>query len=136
MFGIFHGRSSHYRKSFLCLFFAIVIFVCTAYEKPELDRLVYAGRNNTSSVTSLKNDVDDVITNEFTGYSVVKCISSRKSVTGKFAGSRVNSLYAVLNSLFVLAGIFVLLCISSRRPILTSHRLIIAYIHDSDGMKP
>ena len=135
MFRLFHDRNGHYRTSFLCFVFIFVLVVCTAYEKPELDKIACAGFGSSSSITSPEHDFCDVFTNEFTGSSVVKCISPRNTVTRRFAGSKAASVYAVISSLFVLKGTFVLYHIHFYRPVLTSHRLIIAYIHDLDGMK-
>ena len=134
MFRLFRDKNGHYRRFFLC--FIIVLIVCTVYEKPEFDRITYAGFGNSSSIASPENNTYDIFTNVFTGYSVVKCITSRNSATGRFTGSRTTPVYAVINSLFVLIGTFVLYHIYFYRPVSTSHKWIVAYIHDLDGMKP
>ena len=136
MFRLFHDKNGHYRRFFLCFVFVIVLSVCTVYEKPELDRITYAGFGNSSSIASPENNTYDIFTNEFTGYSVVKCITSRNPASGRFTGSRTTPVYADINSLFVLIGTFVLYHIYFYRPAATSHRWIVAYIHDLDGMKP
>ena len=136
MFRMFRDRSIYHRRSFLCFVFIFVLAVCAAFENPELDQSAYAGLDGSGSIASPKKDYNDVFTNEFTGYSVVKCITSRNSDAGRFAGSGTPSVYAVIKSLLVLIGTFALFRIYFYRPVLTSHRLIITYIHDLDGMKP
>ena len=136
MFKLFHEKNGHYRRSFLCCIFAFVLIICTAYEKPEPDRISYSGFGDSGSITSPGTNTCDIFTNEFTSYSVVKCITSRNSEIGRFAGSRTASAYAIINSLFVLTGTFVLSHIYFYRSASTSHRRIVAYIHDLDGMKP
>ncbi len=136
MFRLSHDKNGQYRKFFLCFIFSIVLIVCTVYEKPELDKISYAGFGNSSSITSPETDTYDIFTNEYTGYAVVKGITSRNSVAGRFTGSKTTPVYAVINSLFVLIGTFVLYHIYFLRSVSTSHRWIVAYIHDLDGMKP
>lgn len=135
MYKLFRGRNGHYRKSFLCFIFICIIVVCAAYDKTEIDKLSYAEMNNTSSISSLKNEYCDIFTNEFTCYSIVKSVSSRNLVTRRFDGSKVNPAYAVITGLLVLIGTFVLFAYISIRTVSTSHRYIISYIHNLDGMK-
>lgn len=136
MFTSLHGRSSYYRRSLLCLFFICILVVCTAYDKPELDKFSCLGTSNTSSISSSVNGFYEIFTHEFAGHSCVKSISSRNPVIRRFSGSKAASAYAVISNLFVFIGTCVLIRKYFYRTVLTSHRFIINYIHNLDGLKP
>ena len=136
MFRSLHDRSSYYKRNLLCLFFIAVLVLCTASEKPELKLFSFQGFGSSNSIASPEDVFCDILANESAGYSVVKCISYGKSAIGKPAGTGMTPAYALINSLFVLIGTFVLYRIYFYRLVFTSHSLIIAYIHDLDGMKP
>ena len=76
------------------------------------------------------------ISDEITVYSAIKNIVSEKPVTGRAAGSREPMNYAAICDLFILAGICVFLFLYFFSDLATSHRFIITYIHNLDGMKP
>ncbi|MBO6214704.1 MAG: hypothetical protein J6N76_04115 [Lachnospiraceae bacterium] len=136
MFRLFYSRSGHYRRIFLCLFFVLVLTLSAACDSSEHDRAEYVGLGHSSSIETGENDLSDFITNEFSGYSLVKYISAKNPVTGKLSGSRTASSYTVISLLLMLICAFALCNIYFSRPVLTSRHFIISYIHDLDGMKP
>lgn len=138
MFKLFSDRSSHDRRSLLCFIFICVLAICIAHEKPEFDQLTVEKTTRSSSIVFPENDFHDVFTNELSGYSVVRYISSRNAEIGKPVKVKASPLYAAVNSLTVLTGTFVPFHIYSyiHRFVVTSHQIIISYIQDLDGMKP
>ncbi len=136
MFALIRDGSRRYRRTFLCIFFIFALVVCTVSKKPNLDKPSCVGGGNACSIELSESDFYDIITNDFSGYSVVKCISTKNSVFGRYAGSKATVLCVVVISLFVLLGSLSHYHIDTYRPVRTSHGLIIAYIHNLDGMKP
>lgn len=136
MFKLFPDRSSHDRRSLLCFIFICVLAICFAHEKPEFDQLTVEKTNRSSTIVFPENDFQDVFTNELSGYSVVRYISSRNTELEKPVNVKASLLYAAVNSLIVLTGTFVLFHICIYRFVVTSHQFIISYIQNLDGMKP
>lgn len=136
MIKLFSDRSSHDRRSLLCFVFVCVLAICIAHENPEFDQLTFERTDCSSTFVFPENGFQDVFTNEISGYSVVRYISSRNTELGKPVKVKAVPLYAVVNGLIVLTGTFVLFQIYFYRSVVTSHQFIISYIHDLDGMKP
>lgn len=136
MFDVLRDRNIRYGRSFLCFIIVCILLVCTANEKPEVEVLTYADSNNVSLIFSPGNEFYDIVSDEITVYSAIKNIVSEKPVTGRAAGSREPLNYAAICDLFILAGTCVFLFLYFFSDLATSHRFIITYIHNLDGMKP
>jgi len=119
----------------LCFIFVCILVVCAAIERPEFEKLSYSDANNAGSITAPENEYCDIVSDEITSYSVIKSIISKKPTAGKTIGSREPMVYAVIGNLFILAGICVFFLLYFHRELTTSHRFIISYIHNLDGMK-
>ena len=136
MFDVLHTRNSSYSSSLLCFIIVCILVVCAADVRPEFEKLVYAGSNNAGSITSPGNEFYDIVSDEVTGYSVIKSVVSKKSTKGRTAGSRKQLSYAVIGDLFIFTGICMLFLLYLYRELTASHYFIITYIHNLDGMKP
>lgn len=136
MFNVQHIRNSRYSGSLLCFIIICILVVCTANERPEFEKLSYSDSNNASSITLPENEYYDIVSDEITSYSVIKSIVSKRPTAGKTIGSRERMVYAVIGDRFILAGICVFFLLYFHRELTTSHRFIISYIHNLDGMKP
>ena len=134
---LLYDRKSHFSRFFLCFLFIITLVVCTAYDKSEIEKFDYTGGiNSESTISSTDSEFYEIISNEITGYSVIKNIALKNSATGRHAGFRAPLNYAVINELFLLIGTCVLFILYFFRNSATSHHFIITYIHNLDGMKP
>ena len=129
-------KSHRYGRAFLCLIVACILIVCTACEKPESERLSYAGMNNENTISSTDSEICDIIVSEYTGFSVLKDIASRNSVNGRLAGFRTMPACVVISSVHVTVGTCTFFLLYLLRDLVTSHHFIITYIHNLDGMKP
>lgn len=128
-------KSRH--SSPLLFFLAVcILVVCTAYEKPDIEKLSYSGMNSVSTISSPEREICDIVAKEYTGCSVLKEAVSRKSLTGRFTGFRTSPACATVNDLFVLIGLFGIFLLAFCRDLVTSHSIIISFIHNLDGMKP
>ena len=128
-------KSRH--SSPLLFFLAVcILVVCTAYEKPDLEKLSLSGMNNASAISSPETEVSDIVAKEYSGCSAIKEAASRNSVTGRFAGFRTSPACVAANDLFVFIGLFGIFLPLFRRELVTSHSIIISFIHNLDGMKP
>ena len=137
MYHLLYDRKSHFSRFFLCFLFIITLVVCTAYDKSEIEKLDYTGGlNSESTISSTDSEFYEIISNEITGYSVIKNIASKNSATGRHAGFRASFDYEIVNELFLLIGTCVLFILYFYRNLATSHHFIITYIHNLDGMKP
>ena len=137
MYHLLYDRKSHFSRFFLCFLFIITLVVCTAYNKSEVEKLDYTGGlNSESTISSTDSDFFEIISNEITGYSVIKNIASKNSATGRYSGFRVSFDYKIVDELFFLIGTCVLFILYFYRNLATSHHFIITYIHNLDGMKP
>lgn len=136
MFDVKHIRNSRYNSSLLCFIIVCILFVCTANDRPEFEKLSYTDSNNASTITSPENEHYDIVSDEITSYSVTKSIVSKRPTAGKTIVSREQMVYAIIGNLFILAGICLFFLLYFHRELTTSHRFIISYIHNLDGMKP
>ena len=135
MFKILHYRNNRYSSSLLFFIVLCILVVCTANEKPELEKLSYAGSNNSSSITSSWNELYDIVFDDVTSYSVIKSIVSKKTTAGKTIGSMEHLTCVMIGSLFILVGICIYFLKHFYRKNTSSHHFIITYIHNLDGMK-
>ena len=136
MYHLLYDRKSHFSRFFLCFLFIITLVVCTAYNKSEVENLDYTGGlNSESTISSTDSDFFEIISNEITGYSVIKNIASKNSATGRYSGFRASFDYKIVDELFLL-GTCVFFILYFYRNLATSHHFIITYIHNLDGMKP
>ena len=137
MYHLLYDRKSHFSRFFLCFLFIITLVVCTAYDKSEIEKLDYTGGlNSESTISSTDSEFYEIISNEITGYSVIKNIASKNSATGRYSGFRASFDYEIVDELFLLIGTCVLFILYFYRNLATSHHFIITYIHNLDGMKP
>ena len=95
-------------------------------------------RNNfveSASSFIAQDGIQEIIYARLGSISVLKDVLSGRSVSGKVFHARNNSAFVVLAVLltFIKSHVFLQLC--SYKTILFSHRIIITYIHDLDGMK-
>lgn len=79
--------------------------------------------------------IQEIIYAKLGSISVLKDALSGRSVSGKVFHARNNSAFVVLTVLLMLINAYVFLQSCSYKTILFSHRIIITYIHDLDGMK-
>lgn len=136
MFNVQHIRNRRYSSSLLCFIIVCILVVCAVNERPEFEKLSYSDSNNASSIKSPENEFYVIVSDETTGYQVIKSIVSKKPVAGKNIGPREQLTYAVIDGLFILVGICVFFLLHFFRELTTSHHFIITYIHNLDGMKP
>ncbi len=129
-------RNKHYYRSVLFFLVICILVACTAYEKPDLEKLPYSGANGVNAITSLGNGVYDIVACESTDFSIIKNVIPRNSEKGRFTGFRTATSCTVIIYLFILISTCVLFLVCSERNLVTSHHFIITYIHNLDGMKP
>ena len=136
MFGVLRDRNNRYCRSFFCFVIVCFLVLCTANEKTEAEKLSYSDSNNVSSILSSGDELHAIVSDEITSYSIIKNIVSKKPVTERITGSRELLNHAVVGNLFILIGTYVLFLRHFHKDLATSHRFIISYIHNLDGMKP
>ena len=136
MFNMHHIRHNRYSSSLLCFIIVCILVVCAVNERPEFEKLLYSDSNTSSSISLPGNEFYEIVSDEITNYSVIKSIVSKRPTAGKTIGSRDRMVYAVIGDLLILAGICVFFLLYFHRELTTSHRFIISYIHNLDGMKP
>ena len=136
MFHVHQIKNSRYSSSLLCFLIVCILVVCTANERPEFEKLSYADSGNAGSITSSENELYDIVSDEVTGYSVIKSIVSKNPTAGKTIGSGEQLTYAVTGNLCMLAGLCAFFLQYFYRELTISHHFIITYIHNLDGMKP
>ena len=136
MYNVQHIRNRRYSSSLLCFIIVCILVVCAVNERPEFEKLSYSDSNSASSIKSPENEFYVIVSDETTSYQVIKSIVSKKPVAGKTIGPREQLTYAVIGGLFILVGICVFFLLYFFRELTTSHRFIITYIHNLDGMKP
>ena len=135
MFNVLRDRFDRYSRSFLCFAVICILIACTGFERPEIEKLSYTVLNSVSTITAPEGEINDVVSDEITGYSVLKTAVSRNQESERIGGFGVNPAYALINGLFILAGTCVLFLLHFGRTLITSHHFIITYIHALDGMK-
>ncbi len=128
-------RSVRYSRSFLYLIVICILVVCTVNERPEFEKLAYIGSDNLSSVATPGNGSYDTVLNKTTKLSITTSSDSKSFSAVRRFGSRVSPACALTGEFFIPTASNGLFLFSLYRDLASSHRFIIAYIHDLDGMK-
>ena len=126
---------SKYDISFLCLIIICILFISCASNEYEFGVESDGGIGSVSLLTTLPDEMSDIITNDFSGLELVKSLISRDSKTSRFLGARslyIGSVITLISALFSISYIY----LSLYENINSSNRFIIRYIHNLDGMKP
>lgn len=131
-----YGNKKRYTVSVFCFIAILILAVCTLCEKPEFDKIPNPGRGSADTISSTERGISDFVTSEFGRYSALKHIISGKNETGRYAGGRALSACALYTGLVILACVSGTFLLHFFRDLVTSHRFIISYIHNLDGMKP
>ena len=136
MFSVWFSRNNSYSRFFLGFISICILAVCIANVSPEFEKFSYTDSNNASIIiTSLGNELCDIVSDGRTDFSEIKSIVSKKLTTEK--GSRlVQLIYAVVSDLLISFGACVLFILHFNRYLATNRHFIITYIHNLDGMKP
>lgn len=129
-------NKKRYTGSVFCFIAILILAACTICEKPEFDKILNPGRGSADTIFSPERGISDFVTSEFGRYSVLKHIVSGKNEAGRFTGGRAMSAGILFTDRVILACVSGTFLLHFFKDLVTSHRFIISYIHNLDGMKP